>query len=193
MNKVIVKIHGSEYPMVSEKSKDYMMKIANYVDEEMARILEANKMLSTSQVAILSALTVTDLLFECSEENDKLTKDNEELTKKVNIPDQEIQLEMRKMKLEINNKNEEIKKLKEQIDSLKAELENKKSELEIVEKFKTEIEGLNNTIAEANEKTEVAEKLASDFQNKLYDLQLKNIELEQELNYIKHSGELLKK
>ena len=186
MNKVIVKIHGSEYPMVSEKSKDYMMKIANYVDEEMARIFEANKMLSTSQVAILSALTVTDLLFECSEENDKLTK-------KVNIPDQEIQLEMRKMKLEINNKNEEIKKLKEQIHSLKAELENKKSELEIVEKFKTEIEGLNNTIAEANEKTEVAEKLASDFQNKLYDLQLKNIELEQELNYIKHSGELLKK
>ena len=87
----------------------------------------------------------------------------------------------------------QINKYETQIDSLKAEIENKKSELEIVEKFKTEIEGLNNTIAEANEKTEVAEKLASDFQNKLYDLQLKNIELEQELNYIKHSGELLKK
>ncbi|MGL4797718.1 MAG: cell division protein ZapA [Paraclostridium sp.] len=192
MNKVIVKIHGSEYPMVSEKSKDYMIKIAHYVDEEMTRIFEANKMLSTSQVAILSALTVTDLLFECSEENDKLTKENEELTKKANIPDQEIQLEMRKMKLEINNKSEEITKMKEQIESLKAELENKNSELEIVEKFKSEIEELNNTISEANERTEIAEKLASDFQNKLYDLQLKNIELEQELTYVKNSGNLLK-
>lgn len=192
MNKVIVKIHGSEYPMVSEKSKDYMIKIAHYVDEEMTRIFEANKMLSTSQVAILSALTVTDLLFECSEENDKLTKENEELTKKANIPDQEIQLEMRKMKLEINNKNEEIKKMQEQIESLKSEIENKNSELEVVEKFKSEIEELNNTVSEANERTEIAEKLASDFQNKLYDLQLKNIELEQELTYVKNSGNLLK-
>lgn len=192
MNKVTVKIHGSDYPMVSEKSKEHMIKIANYVDEEMSRIFEANKMLSTSQVAILSALTVTDLLFECSEENDKLAKENSELTKKINIPDQEIQLQMKKMKLEINNKNEEIRKIKEEIASLKSELENKNSELEIVEKFKSEIEELNKTISDANEKTQVAEKLASDFQNKLYDLQLKNIELEQELNYVKHSGNILK-
>ncbi|EPZ60892.1 cell division ZapA family protein [[Clostridium] sordellii ATCC 9714] len=96
MNKVTVKIHGSEYPMVSEKSKDYMIKIAHYVDEEMSRISEANPLLSTSQVAILSALTVTDLLFECSEENDKLSKANEELAKKAEKPNQEVQLEMKK-------------------------------------------------------------------------------------------------
>ena len=168
MNKVTVKIHGSEYPMVSEKSKDYMIKIAHYVDEEMTRISESNSLLSTSQVAILSALTVTDLLFECSEENDKLTKENEELVKKAEKPNQEVQLEMRKLKLELNKKVEELGTKQTEIDSLKSEL------------------------AEANEKTEIAEKLASDFQNKLYDLQLKNIELEQELNYIKASGKLLK-
>ncbi len=192
MNKVTVKIHGSEYPMVSEKSKDYMVKIAHYVDEEMTRISEANKMLSTSQVAILSALTVTDLLFECSEENDKLSKENEELAKKAKIPDQEIQLEMRKLKLDINNKNEELKKMQEEIEELKKEIEEKNSELESLEQFEKEIQELNTNISEANERTEVAEKLASDFQNKLYDLQLKNIELEQELSYIKNTGKLLK-
>ncbi|MCG4715597.1 hypothetical protein L0P75_16335, partial [Faecalibacillus intestinalis] len=72
--------------------------------EEMSRIAEANSMLSTSQVAILSALTITDLLFECSEENDKLTKENKELVKKAEKPNQEVQLEMKKIKLELNNK-----------------------------------------------------------------------------------------
>ncbi|SCJ32431.1 Z ring-associated protein ZapA [uncultured Clostridium sp.] len=192
MNKVTVKIHGSEYPMVSEKSKDYMIKIAHYVDEEMSRISEANSLLSTSQVAILSALTVTDLLFECSEENDKLTKENEELVKKAEKPNQEVQLEMRKLKLELNKKVEELGTKQTEIDSLKSELENKSNDLEEMNPLKKEIEELKNSLAEANEKTEIAEKLASDFQNKLYDLQLKNIELEQELNYIKASGKLLK-
>ena len=192
MNKVIVKIHGSEYPMVSEKSKDHMIKIAHYVDEEMSRIAESNSLLSTSQVAILSALTVTDLLFECSEENDKLSKENEELVKKAEKPNQEVQLEMKKLKLELNNKVGELGKKQSEIDALKLELENKSNDLEEMNPLKKEIEELKNSLAEANEKTEIAEKLASDFQNKLYDLQLKNIELEQELNYIKASGKLLK-
>ena len=192
MNKVTVKIHGSEYPMVSEKSKDYMIKIAHYVDEEMSRISEANPLLSTSQVAILSALTVTDLLFECSEENDKLSKANEELAKKAEKPNQEVQLEMKKIKLELDNRVEELGKKQSEIDALKSELDNKANNVEEINLLKKEIEELKNNLDEANEKTEIAEKLASDFQNKLYDLQLKNIELEQELNYIKASGNLLK-
>ncbi|MCR1850469.1 cell division protein ZapA [Paeniclostridium sordellii] len=192
MNKVTVKIHGSEYPMVSEKSKDYMIKIAHYVDEEMSRISESNPLLSTSQVAILSALTVTDLLFECSEENDKLSKANEELAKKAEKPNQEVQLEMKKIKLELDSKVEELGKKQSEIDALKLELDNKANNIEEINLLKKEIEELKNNLDEANEKTEIAEKLASDFQNKLYDLQLKNIELEQELNYIKASGKLLK-
>ena len=192
MNKVTVKIHGSEYPMVSEKSKDYMIKIAHYVDEEMSRISEANPLLSTSQVAILSALTVTDLLFECSEENYKLSKANEELAKKAEKPNQEVQLEMKKIKLELDNRVEELGKKQSEIDALKSELDNKANNVEEINLLKKEIEKLKNNLDEANEKTEIAEKLASDFQNKLYDLQLKNIELEQELNYIKASGKLLK-
>lgn len=193
MNKVTVKIHGSEYPMVSEKSKDYMIKIAHYVDEEMTRITEANPILSTSQVAILSALTITDLLFECSEENDKLSKENEDLAKKAEKPNQEIQLEMKKIKLELNNKVEELGKKQNEIENLKQELDNKSNDLEVINPLKEEIENLKKALAEANEKTEIAEKLSSDFQNKLYDLQLKNVELEHELTYIKETGKLLKK
>ena len=38
MNKVIVKINGSEYPMVGEKSEQHMLNVARYVDEEIKRI-----------------------------------------------------------------------------------------------------------------------------------------------------------
>ena len=34
MNKVIVKINGSEYPMVGEKSEQHMLNVARFVDEE---------------------------------------------------------------------------------------------------------------------------------------------------------------
>ena len=37
MNKVIVKINGSEYPMVGEKSEEHMIKVAKYVDQEMRK------------------------------------------------------------------------------------------------------------------------------------------------------------
>ena len=72
MNKVIVKINGSEYPMVGEKSEQHMLNVARYVDEEIKRISEANPKLSTSVLAILSAVNIANELFECGEENDKL-------------------------------------------------------------------------------------------------------------------------
>ena len=83
MNKVIVKINGSEYPMVGPKSEEHMLKVAKYVDQEIRKNNEANPKLSTSVAAILSAVNIADVLFECGEENDELSKENEELKKKV--------------------------------------------------------------------------------------------------------------
>ena len=98
MNKVIVKINGSEYPMVGEKSEQHMLNVARYVDEEIKRISEANPKLSTSVLAILSAVNIANELFECGEENDKLSKENEELNKKVGTGEEELKLEMNKLK-----------------------------------------------------------------------------------------------
>ena len=102
MNKVIVKINGSEYPMVGEKSEQHMLNVARYVDEEIKRISEANPKLSTSVLAILSAVNIANELFECGEENDKLSKENEELNKKVGTGEEELKLEMKKLQLSLN-------------------------------------------------------------------------------------------
>lgn len=90
MNKVMVKIHGVEYPMVGDKSEKFMISIADFVDKEMDKITRQNPKLSLSVAAILTALNISDLLFECSDENEKLIKANEELSKKVGASNEEL-------------------------------------------------------------------------------------------------------
>ena len=79
MNKVIVKINGSEYPMVGPKSEEHMLRAARYVDQEIRKITTANPKLSTSSASILSAINIADVFFECCDENEELLKENEEL------------------------------------------------------------------------------------------------------------------
>ena len=78
MNKVIVKINGSEYPMVGEKSEQHMLNVARYVDEEIKRISEANPKLSTSVLAILSAVNIANELYDAIKLERKETEINKE-------------------------------------------------------------------------------------------------------------------
>ena len=55
MNKVTVKIHGAEYPMVGEKSEKHMISVAAFVDTEMNKIGEANKRLSYISSSYISS------------------------------------------------------------------------------------------------------------------------------------------
>ncbi|OJT88328.1 cell division protein ZapA, partial [Clostridioides difficile] len=66
MNKVMVKIHGAEYPMVGDKSEKFMISIADFVDKEMDKITRQNnpKIELIKLTAILTALNISDLLFE---------------------------------------------------------------------------------------------------------------------------------
>ncbi|MCT4634018.1 MAG: cell division protein ZapA [Firmicutes bacterium] len=59
-NKVVVKILGQEYTLVSEDDREYMQKIANYVDDRMEDISKGNKKFSTAMTAVLTALNIAD-------------------------------------------------------------------------------------------------------------------------------------
>lgn len=59
-NKVIVRIMGHEYTLRSEDTREYMQRVANVVDDRTKAIAEANKKLSTSMVAVLTALNFAD-------------------------------------------------------------------------------------------------------------------------------------
>jgi len=60
-----VNIFGEDYPLRSLGSTDaeYMVRVADYVDRSMRKIADRSPNLSTSKVAILAALNITDELF----------------------------------------------------------------------------------------------------------------------------------
>ena len=189
MNKVIVKINGSEYPMVGEKSEQHMLNVARYVDEEIKRISEANPKLSTSVLAILSAVNIANELFECGEENDKLSKENEELNKKVGTGEEELKLEMKKLQLSLQGKAKEEEDLKTKIDELNKLIEEQKSKIfklesDIQSKDK-QIEEYKVEVNELKDLTKIAEEMSSKFQNDAYRVQLEKIEIENELKFYK--------
>lgn len=196
MNKVIVKINGAEYPMVGEKSEKHMIKVASFVDQEMNKIEESNPRLSSSQVAILSAINIADDLFDCSSEYDKLIKENEELSKKVGNSGEEYKSEIEQLKLTLQEKEKESKINISQIQELNKFMEEQKNEIDelknrtdlskqAVDDLKNEIIELKSKLEIAEEKATVAEKLASKFQNDSYKLQLEKIEIENELKYLR--------
>lgn len=196
MNKVMVKINGSEYPMVGNKSEQEMRNVANYVDKEMSRIKENNPRLSLSVAAIVTALNITDILFECSELNDEMHRENEALKSKVGTPNEEMKLELENLKLEIDNKTKEVLSGKARVEELSKLTEEQKGQMaelsdtlekcrEEVDKYKQMIEELKTQAEEANERARIAESLSSEFQNKAYSLQLKFTELENEVKDLK--------
>lgn len=196
INKVTVTINGSDYPMVGEKSEKHMLKVARYVDEEMKKITNVNPKLSTSDVAILSAINIADVFFECCEENEELVKENEELNKKVGTGEEEIKLEMRKLELslqgkvkaeeDLNAKIEDLNKLieeqKSKISNLECSIESKDKE---IENYKNQNDELKTLAESFEEKAKIAEQLSSKFQNDAYRVQLEKIEIENELKFIK--------
>ena len=199
MNKVIVKINGSEYPIVGEKSELHMLKVGRYVDSEMTKAMENNPKLSTSQAAVLTAINITDTFFECCEENEELVKENEELNKKVGATDGEIRFEVNKLKLRISQLKENEEKSNKSIEELNKTIEVKdkeKTELnellinkaEAINSYKNEIEELKKLLEEANQEAEISQKMCSKFQNDAYRIQLEKIEIENELKFHKVKG-----
>ncbi len=61
---VKVTIYGTEYPVKGEADSDYIQEVAAYVDGKMKEVAESLSVKSTTKVAILAALNITDELFQ---------------------------------------------------------------------------------------------------------------------------------
>jgi len=85
-NRVIVRILGQEYPLMSEDSREYMQKVAYVVDDRMNALIKSNNKLSTSMVAVLTALNLADECLKCTQDKEKLEKKVEELINAIEKP-----------------------------------------------------------------------------------------------------------
>lgn len=191
MNKVVVKILGSEYNIVG-KNPDQMKNVARYVDGEMNKVKEANSKLSSLTTAIVTCLNIADELFDCCHENEDLHREVETLKEGMSKPNEAAQDEVENIKSELEQKelemiekdykieelNKQAKKQDEEIENLNKSTEEMKLE---IERYMAEIESLKMQAQEANQRAEAAENMASQWQNRVYDFQLKYAELENKL------------
>ena len=60
---VKVTIYGTDYPVKGEADSEYIQDVAAYVDGKMKEVADSLSVKSTTKVAILAALNITDELF----------------------------------------------------------------------------------------------------------------------------------
>jgi len=61
-----INIYGTEYPIKSDSNADteYILKVADYVDQKMREIDQNTQSKSSLKIAILAALNIADELFQ---------------------------------------------------------------------------------------------------------------------------------
>ncbi|KXZ39341.1 cell division protein ZapA [Alkalithermobacter thermoalcaliphilus JW-YL-7 = DSM 7308] len=164
MNKVTVKINGHEYTMVGSEPKEYLLTVANYVDEKMQEVARINPKLSTAMIAVLTSLNIGDELFKCSYELDNVKAQLEKPLQNL----EDANTTVKSLKEEVRLKQEQIENMQKQI------LQYNKQISELEEKNKQ----LEEQLKEKDKRIKEAEEIVSVFQNRLYDYQMKIVELE---------------
>lgn len=160
-NKVIVRIMGQEYTLVSDDSREYMQRVSNLVDDKMKEITLANKKLSTSMIAVLTALNSTDEYLKMKDTCDHLLKKLEDPSIEV----AELRKKLLNVQKEAEIKNQDHDRLNEEFEKM---LKNSKDYEIGLSALRTKIDELNRKLAEKdvmlhameNEKMEMAERLS---------------------------------
>jgi cell division protein ZapA len=83
---VKVNIYGTEYPVKGDAEPEYIEEVAAYVDGKMREVARNLTIKSTTKVAVMAALNITDELFDTrrnlEEKERKLTAEIERLAEK---------------------------------------------------------------------------------------------------------------
>lgn len=169
--KVVVKIMGNEYTIVSDDSREYVQRVANLVDDRMNEISSGNRTLGTSLVPVLAALKIADDYL-------KLIGQHDDLSARFDNPTLEIKLlrdELTDLKRMYHDKVTEYDKLNEEFERLSKSIsEYETGMMSFREKFAEVNELLNKSKYEENTLRERVKLLAdenSDLKSRLKGLE----------------------
>lgn len=180
MSRVEVMIAGSSYTITGQESREYLISLASFVNDEINRLIESD-VVQADKVNVLAALNIADKLFKNKRDVD-LEKN---AVKERDVLIEKLQGEIRANKKEILQKEKEIEKLKNSTDLKDFE---KKIE-EIKKKYEEEIKKKDQQLDEAM-------KITEETFEKFYNLQLKiakyEIGMKRDLNKTKDKKELPK-
>jgi len=166
--KVIVKINGQDYNVISEEPEEYIKHIAKYVDSKAKEIYNGNKKFSQTMVAMLTAFTITDEFYRTYEELDEI---------KSSIVEPLKELEELRKESAVNN---------ELIEKIKSENERLKSELEDITKIEStntkKIKQYEESLKIKEQELETSQKIIGQLQNKLFENQIELVQLRKEID-----------
>ena len=201
VNRVTVRIHGQEYTISGEMSREHIVRVADYVDSKMQEISKMLPSATTVSQAVLTAVNAADEYFTLLEETRtlqgrcaQLEKDTahyaqlwDEAKKNYLQYREEAQasLEHREQLQNLfNEKTVEYSKLSAAYEELKKQQEMLLAQNEEMhEKIqKQEISGVSSESAELISQLE---NKCKDIESSFFDLQMENIRLKGELDQYK--------
>ncbi len=155
MNTVTVKINGVEYNLKGKENEKYLLAVAEYVDGKFREISANNNKLSTTAVAVLSALNVADEYFKCELDNEELVKRKNSLEEKCVT----LKERLREVKIEYEEYNQTKN---EEVDNLKSIICSMEEKLKEVDTLYITIDALKKELELAKEKLQVENKALQD-------------------------------
>jgi cell division protein ZapA len=197
MNVVTVKINGVDYNLKGNEKEEYLNKVAGYVDKKLKLIAGSNGKLSTTDVAVLTAVNAVDDLFKCDmayqelcldiEAYETKEKENKEEVEALKSQLEQIQLENEELLQRIDNdKSQELLNSKdEEMDKLKAEITALK---ETSEKHFNDCNAYKAENKELKFQLQSARYKIIDLQNKLVENQINLVKVKKMNNPLINNG-----
>lgn len=193
-NKVSVKIFGQEYTIMGSKSREHIIKVADYVDQKMKEISQALNSGPLSSIAVLAAVNISDDYFSALDRfehleiaNAQAAKDTEhyaelwEEAKRSHLQQQEEMKELGVQKDELRSKFEE------QLGELQKIIEEKDAEIRKLKEEATKIEG--QIMESSSDIVNELEAKYKDLESSFFDIQMENIQLKGEIDRYKKKME----
>ena len=74
-NRITVEIYGQQYTVVGEESEEHILQVARIVDKKMREIARRNPSLTTSKLAVLTAVNAVHDYIKLKEKVEELEKE----------------------------------------------------------------------------------------------------------------------
>ena len=179
VNKVNVKIYGQEYVIAGEKSREHIIRVADYVDTKMKEIARSVSTPAVSAVAVLTAVNAADEYFSLADGDAELKKTNAALQKDM---EHYIQL-WEEAKKNFLQYKEDSKNALQKIEDLRKELAEKDKTIEEVQKKARTLE--EKLLSASDERAETENLKFKELESTCFDLEMENVKLKAELERLK--------
>ncbi len=175
-NKVLIKINGQEYPIAGTESKEYLLKVGNFVDEKMEEVAAGNNRLSTSMIAVLTSINIADLYLKLKEEHEGSLNQSVAPLKELDKAKEELHLALK----QLGEREAAYTILEEELTRI---VSHQESHHDSYEELTKQLEAKDSDLKKA-------EEIINDLQNKLFDNQIKLVEARKQLEgFIQQSEE----